>query len=78
MPRDAAGVPRVGMFDMIRDNTNGVTYSPTTGIDGTVTYRGSNGTSLTTSTRRMTGEQITDAIRWRDEYGIGRAVRPWG
>lgn len=57
MARDAKGISRVNLFEQMTAS-NGVTYSALRGSETAITYRGSDGSEVTTPNYRMSGDEI--------------------
>lgn len=79
MAKDARGISRVNLFEQQR-STAGVTYSPLRGSETAITYRGSDGSEVTTPNYRMSGDQISSYAAQSADYpgmhsGISGKVR---
>lgn len=67
MPRDASGVSRVGAFEKLTDPATGRSFTPMTIVDGRVTYAVSDGSTLTTGTRRRTAQELSQEQAFQQE-----------
>lgn len=57
MAKDVRGISRVNLFEVL-ESSSGVRYSALRGSETAITYRGSDGSEVTTPNYRMSGDEI--------------------
>lgn len=67
MARDATGVSHMNVLEELVA-TDGTRYNVVGGTGNKTRYRGSDGTSIEVDSRRRTGDELQDVIRFRAEY----------
>lgn len=68
MPRDAAGISRVGMFEKVT-TPDGTVFTPRSGSGGSTTYDVT-GKLLKTSNVRMPEDALTYALSMQNDYAL--------
>lgn len=70
MARDAKGISWVNLFEEMKSSA-GVTYSALRGSETAITYRGSDGSEVTTPNYRMSGDEISRYAAMESAEGTG-------
>lgn len=74
MARDVAGVSRANMFEVLTAS-DGTRFTPTGGTARHITYKGSDGSTVTTSNHRRSGDELKQVQAMQAEYPAATWMR---